>query len=282
VNNLESLVETVRAPSARAGPELGTAGRNSYRVSEQLVDMIRPFRPARPFRLEALPQNLAVDAERSALIVVDMQNDFCHPDGWVASLGVDNARLRTLYDPINAVTAASRRAGVPVLWLNWGVRPDRLNLSPSTQHPFNPEGAGAGLGGEVRGAAGSYRLLAKGEWGAAIVDDLVQEAVDVHVDKHRISGFWDTPLDSILRNLDVTTLVFAGVNADHCVLGTMMDANFKGYDTILIEDCVATTSPDFCLQATLHNIRFCFGFTTSSVSLTAGLAGILSDGTDAA
>ena len=234
--------------------------------------MTRPRRPARPFPLEALPQSLVVDAERSALVVVDMQNDFCHPDGWVASLGVDNIALRAIYAPINAATAAARGASLPVVWVNWGVRPDRLNLSPGTQHPFNPNGAGPGLGGDVHGRGGDYRLLVRDEWGAAIVDELVQDPSDIHVDKQRISGFWDTPLDAILRNLDVTTLLFAGVNADHCVLGTLMDANFKGYDTVLIEDAVATTSPDFCLQATLHNVRFCFGFTTLSLSLTAGLA----------
>jgi len=57
------------------------------------------------------------------------------------------------------------------------------------------------------------------------------------------------------------------VNADHCVLATLMDANFHGYDTILLEDCTATTSPDYCLKATLHNVRFCFGFTMSSHDL---------------
>jgi ureidoacrylate peracid hydrolase len=271
METLKTRSEAARAPN-EDWPQLGTAGRNSYRVSDTVVDMTRPRREMRPFQLEALPQGVVVDAGRCALIVVDMQNDFCHADGWVASLGVDNSRLRALYAPLNAVTAAARTSGVPVLWLNWGVRPDRLNLSPGTQHPFNPDGRGAGLGGEVRGPAGSYKLLVKGEWGARIVDDLVQDPADVHIDKHRISGFWDTPLDAILRNLDVTTLLFAGVNADHCVLGTLMDANFKGYDTIVVEDCVATTSPDFCLDATLHNVRFCFGFTTRSANLTAGLA----------
>jgi nicotinamidase-related amidase len=114
--------------------------------------------------------------------------------------------------------------------------------------------------------------LEKGSWGAQIVEGLERGSRDIYVDKHRISGFWDTPLDAILRNLDVTTLLFAGINADHCVLGTLMDANFHGFDTILIQDCTATTSPDFCLQATLHNVRFCFGFTTTSVELLEGLA----------
>ena len=73
-------------------------------------------------------------------------------------------------------------------------------------------------------------------------------------------GFQDTELDSILRNLAVTTLLFAGVNADQCVLCTLQDANFRGYDCLLLEDCAATTSPDYCMAATLYNVQQCFGF----------------------
>ena len=118
----------------------------------------------------------------------------------------------------------------------------------------------------------SYHLLEKDGWGAELVRGLEREPGDIWIDKHRISGFWDTPLDSILRNLGVTTLLFAGINADHCVYATLMDANFHGYDTIMLEDCVATTSPAFCLEATLHNVRFCFGFTVTASNLLKGLS----------
>ncbi|HVO47794.1 MAG TPA: isochorismatase family cysteine hydrolase [Steroidobacteraceae bacterium] len=229
--------------------------------------MRRSERRVHAVELPALPQRLIVDLARTALIVIDMQNDFCAPDGWMASLGVDVSAARALAHPINLVTAAMRAKGVPIIWLNWGVRADRLNLSPGTHHPFNPTGRGAGLSGELTGVKRTHHLLRQGGWGAQIIEELVQDSTDIRVDKHRISGFWDTPLEAILRNQDVTTLMFAGINADHCVLGTLMDANFHGFDTILLEDCTATTSPDFCLQATLHNVRFCFGFTTTSRQL---------------
>jgi nicotinamidase-related amidase len=251
---------------------LGPDPRNAYRVSDTVVDMRRPSRAVRDVQLRALPQNLVLDLSRTALVVIDMQNDFCAPDGWMASMGVDVSSARALAAPINRATAAMRSEAVPVVWLNWGVRPDRLNLSPSTQHPFNPTGRGAGLSGEVVGPARTHHLLRQGSWGARIIEALVQDPRDIHVDKHRISGFWDTPLEAILRNLDITTVIFAGINADHCVLSTLMDANFHGFDTILLEDCTATTSPDFCLQATLHNVRFCFGFTTTSAELLDSVA----------
>ncbi len=254
-------------PDTQTWPALGTCGRNTYRVSGKHVDMRRPQRPVCAITVQALPQNLVIDLARTALIIIDMQNDFCAGDGWIGSMGIDVKPALALAGPINRTTELLRGKDVPVIWLNWGVRPDRLNLSPGTQHPFNPNGQGPGLAGELAGSSHNYNLLQEGSWGAQIIDTLVQAEDDIHVSKHRISGFWDTPLNSILLNLDIKTVLFAGVNADHCVLGTLMDANFHGYDTILLEDCTATTSPDFCFQATLHNVRFCFGFTTTSENI---------------
>lgn len=251
---------------------LGATNRNAYRVSDQTVDMRRADRQSRDVFIQALPQAAVFDMNRAALVVVDMQNDFCASDGWIASMGIDVSPAQALAEPINQVADAFRAHDAPVIWLNWGVRPDRLNLSPGTLHPFNPNGQAPGLAGEIRNERRTYHVLEEESWGARIIDELRQASSDIHVRKHRISGFWDTPLDAILRNVDVKTVFFAGVNADHCVLGTLMDANFSGYDTILLEDCVATTSPDFCMQATLHNVRFCFGFTTTSSQLTSALS----------
>ena len=105
-------------------------------------------------------------------------------------------------------------------------------------------------------------FLEKDSWAAAVVDELKQEPHDIKVDKYRISGFWDTPLDSILRNLGTKSILFAGVNTDQCVLHSLTDANFLGYGCIMVEDCCATTSPSFCTEATIWNVKKCFGFVT--------------------
>jgi len=129
-------------------------------------------------------------------------------------------------------------------------------------HVYNPSGDGVGLGDPL--PKNGAPVLQAGSWAAAVVDELAPQPSDIRVDKYRMSGFWDTPLDSMLKNLGRTTLLFAGVNADQCVLCTLQDANFLGYDCILLEDCTATTSPDFCWQATLYNVKQCFGFVTDS------------------
>jgi ureidoacrylate peracid hydrolase len=163
---------------------------------------------------------------------------------------------------------------MPVVWVNWGNRPDKLNLSPSLLHVYNRDGRSVGVGDPLPASpVPGSKVLEKGSWSAAVVEELEIAPTDVRIDKYRMSGFWDTPLDSILRNLGVTTLLFGGVNADQCVLATLMDANFLGYDTILLEDCTATTSPEFCWQATLYNVRQCYGFSALSEDLATGLAG---------
>jgi nicotinamidase-related amidase len=197
-----------------------------------------------------------------------MQNDFCHPQGWLASIGVDVTPARAPIAPLQALLPQLRAAGVPVLWVNWGNRQDRLNLSPSLHHVYQPHGVGCGLGDALPNGA---PVLQAGSWAAAVVDELAPLAGDIRVDKYRMSGFPDTPLDSILRNLGVCTLLFAGVNADQCVLCTLQDANFLGYDCLLLEECCATTSPAFCWDATLYNVRQCFGFTLRSADLLKAL-----------
>ncbi|MEE4661472.1 MAG: isochorismatase family cysteine hydrolase [Halieaceae bacterium] len=249
---------------------LGPNPRNQWRVSAAHADLTRPLIAPRPLDLPALPKAITVDAARSAVIVVDMQNDFCHEDGWLAGIGVDVAPARAAIEPINALLPAMRALGMPVIWLNWGNRPDLANISPALQHVYNGDGASAGLG-DKQGER-QARVLERNSWSAQLVEELTVEPGDIRVDKHRMSGFWDTPLDAILRNLRVDTLFFCGVNADQCVLHTLADANFLGYDTVLVEQATTTTSPDYCLQATLYNVRQIFGFTVEAQALAAALA----------
>ena len=254
-----------------AGFPLGSSQRNQWQVNAAQCNLVRPSTAAKPLALKALPQNIIIDLSRTALIVIDMQNDFCHPQGWLASIGVETAPARQPIKPLQATLPLLRNAAVPVVWLNWGNRPDRLNLSPSTLHVYNNDGQSVGLGCALPGAPCSVQqnhVLQADSWGAAVVDELVRAPTDISIDKYRMSGFHDTCLDSVLRNLGIQTILFAGVNADQCVLATLMDANFAGYDCVLLEDCTATTSPVFCQEATLYNVRQCFGFTTYSTGFT--------------
>jgi nicotinamidase-related amidase len=217
----------------------------------------------------AEPVPVTFDPARTALIAVDFQNDFCAEQGWLASIGVDVSVLRPAIELTAGLLPVVRAAGLPVLWLNWGNRPDQANIPPGVAHVYDTTGAGLGIGCPLPGT--ESRVLTKGSWGAALADGLTAEPTDIWVDKYRMSGFWDTPLDSILRNLRVDTLVFAGVNSDQCVYATLIDAACLGYDVIMLTDASATTSPPYCHHAAVYNTRQCFGFTATSAALMAAL-----------
>lgn len=242
---------------------------NAWWVNDQVADISRLALQPRLANLATQTKQLRVDLSKTACLVIDMQNDFCHPDGWLASIGVDVAAARQAIGPLRSLLPELRSAQVPVVWVNWGNRPDLLNISAGLRHVYNPSGAGVGLGDPL--PANDAPVLAKGSWAAAVVDELEAQPQDIWVDKYRMSGFWDTPLDSILRNLGKTTLLFAGVNIDQCVMATLQDANFLGYDCILIHDCSATTSPDYCTQATVYNVNQCFGFVADAAAVAQAL-----------
>lgn len=241
---------------------LGSAPEYKWLVNATHVDMAMPVPRPRPVTIEAQPQKVTIDLNRTAMVVIDMQNDFCAKGGWVDHLGVDYAPDRAPIGPLQRLLPPLRNVKVPVIWVNWGNRPDLMNMPPNQLHLYKPTGTGIGLGEPLPGSGA--HVLEKDSWAAAVVDELEQKPEDIRVDKHRISGFWDTPLDSILRNLGTKTILFAGVNTDQCVLHSLTDANFLGYGCILVDDCCATTSPDYCTNATIFNVKKCFGFVTSS------------------
>jgi len=243
--------------------------RNYWQVSKTDAVLAREAPPLRVVAVDAEPQRVTLDLSACALIVVDMQNDFCSRGGWVDFIGGDCDALMAPVEPLNRLLPALRREQVPIIWVNWGNRPDRLNLSPSILHVYNRDGEGRGIGDPLPG--NGSRVLEKGSWGAAIVSGLDADPNDICVDKYRMSGFWDTPLRSILHNLSVRTVLLAGVNLDQCVMATLQDAVNCGFDAVLLRDCSATNSPSYCVDATLYNIKQCYGFVSSGEALLAAL-----------
>lgn len=237
-------------------PTIGAAPGNRWTINDGTVDLVRSGSAPHPANLACDGVAVTFDRAAAALIIVDMQNAFCHPD----RAGGSDAPSRRPIAPLARLLPVLRKAGVPVIWLNWGNRQDGLNLAPSVLYGFHGWGA-------------TRSFIVRDSFEAAIVDGLEADPRDIRIDKHRVSGFWDTPLDSILRNLGVRSLFFAGVNLDQCVYATLMDAGFLGYDCILLKDCCATSSPDFCTEATLWNVREGFGFVAASGALTAALGG---------
>jgi nicotinamidase-related amidase len=236
--------------------------------TDQRLSFVRPRKRQRIISFSAAPQPVDIDLATTALLVVDMQNDFCHPNGWFAAKGMDASPVFDVIPTIERMTAAARVAGVPVLWLNWGVRPDRANL-PALTIVRGRDGGTPSYG--EHSPSGRGRVLVRDDWGAAIIDDLTVDPCDIVVHKHRISGFWDNELDSVLRRRGITTLLFSGINIDRCVFSTLQDANFLGYDCVLVEDACATVSPAFVRDAVIFLVQKLHGVAARSDAILSAI-----------
>jgi len=257
------------APHAPQEAHFGPSVHNRWSLRAEGVSLVRRAPEPRPLQLDATPQPVEIDLARSALIVVDMQNDFCHAEGWFAQKGLDISAARRPIPVLQALLPAWRAAGAQVLWLNWGIRADRLNLSPTVH--FKGKGRAEAVGYGEHSPIDHGPSLVQGAWGAQLIDALRVAPADVTVHKHRLSGFWDSELDSVLRQQGITTLLFAGINTDRCVFSTLQDAAFLGYDCGLLEDACATASPASVSQSVLYLVRLLHGFVARADALAAAL-----------
>ena len=255
----------------------GPAAHNAWAIdSAGIVSLVRRPAAPRPVRFDAAPQPIEIDVARSALVVVDMQNDFCHPQGWFGQKGIDVRPMRRPIAAIAGLVPVWRQIGGAVVWLNWGVRPDRLNLG-STIHfkgKRGPNGAHDTVGYAERSPIDRGRSLVAGDWGAQLIDEMPTAPGDITVHKHRLSGFWDNELDSILRQQALTTLLFAGVNTDRCVFSTLQDAGFLGYDCVLLADACSTPSPAYVTRAIHFIVQQLHGFVATADALRKSLAAL--------
>lgn len=250
----------------------GPAAHNAWSLTGDGISLVRQARSTIAVQVDALPQRIEIDLARSALVIIDMQNDFCHPEGWFGQKGISVKPMRKPIAVIAGLLPAWRAAGGGVVWLNWGVRPDRLNLSPTIQ--FKGKRSAHGVGYAERSPLDRGLSVVPGEWGAQVVDELAAAPTDIMVFKHRLSGFWDNELDSILRQQGITTLLFAGVNTDRCVFSTLQDAGFLGYDCVLLSDACSTPSPAYVTKAIHFIVQQLHGFVATAAALAPALASL--------
>ncbi len=238
---------------------------------EGVADLTRPRVAPRVVGMSARPDPVSVDMTRSALIVIDMQNDFIAPEGWFAAMrGTDCAPLREVIAPINALAAAFRDHGARVVHVNTGVRADLANLPANAVAKASDLGRRAGFAAPRDAALGP--VMQAGHWGADSDPAILRHPGDITVLKHRYSGFRDNEMDQILRRLDIATLFFAGVNLDRCVFATLIDGAFQGFDPILVRDACETPSPDHARRTICELVELLYGFTTTTTDILRALS----------
>ena len=223
-------------------------------------------------QIAAEPQPINVELDRTALIIIDMQRDFLEPGGFGETLGNDVSRLQAAVKPLQAVLAAARAAGLLVIHTREGHRPDLSDAPPAKVE----RGAPSKRIGD-QGPMG--RILIRGEPGHDIVPELYPIDGEPVIDKPGKGAFYQTDLESMLKNCAIENLIVCGVTTEVCVNTTVREANDRGYRCIVLADCCASYFPEFHAMG-LQMIKAqggIFGWVSDSNNALAALA----RGTDA-
>jgi biuret amidohydrolase len=190
-----------------------------------------------------LPDNLS----HLALVIIDMQRDFLEPGGFGAALGNDVARLQAIVPTLEKLLGAFRDRGLTVIHTQECHKPDLSDCPPSK--------IARGKGTLTIGDPGTMgRILVQGEPGNAIISQLAPLPDEIVILKPGKGAFYNTPLQTILQERGITHLLITGVTTEVCVQTTMREANDRGYECLLVEDCTESYFPEF-KQATLEMVR---------------------------
>lgn len=213
----------------------------------------------------AEPFALPFDQKRTALVIIDMQRDFVEPGGFGEALGNDVSLVRSAIEPCKRVLAAAREAGLLVIHTREGHRPDLADCPPAKL----TRGGKRFIGTD--GPMG--RILVRGEKGHDIIPELYPVTGEPVVDKPGKGAFYQTDLHLMLENHDIHTLIVCGVTTEVCVTTTVREANDRGFECIVPQDCVGSYFPEF-QKAALDMVKAqgaIFGWVSDSAAIVEGL-----------
>ncbi|HTB67757.1 MAG TPA: isochorismatase family cysteine hydrolase [Steroidobacteraceae bacterium] len=217
----------------------------------------------------AFPYEGGLTPETTALMVIDMQVDFCGEGGLATVAGMDLREMRAPIEPIARVLAAARRCSMTVIYTREGHRGNGADLTGVKRFRSRLGGAGVGDPSPIG------RILIRGEPGHAIIPELAPQAQEPIVDKVGSGCFYGTEVEHLLRNRGIRNLIFVGVTTECCVHTSLREASDRGFDNLLLEDCTAGTTPQL-KQAAIDIIRnplTLFGTVGTSQALLQGLSG---------
>jgi len=221
-------------------------------------------------RIPALPYEYEVPGlSQLALVIIDMQRDFLEPGGFGEMLGNDVTQLGSIVSTLKGLLDFCRQKGLTIIHTLEGHQPDLSDCPPSKRK--------RGKGSLTIGDEGPMgRILIRGEPGNAIIPELAPIAGEIVIPKPGKGAFYATELQAILQKRGITHLLFSGVTTEVCVQTTMREANDRGYECLLVEDCTASYFPEF-KQATLEMIRAqggIVGWTSSAQNIQKALSGL--------
>ena len=191
-----------------------------------------------PVTVPADPYPFVFDPAHSGLMVIDMQRDFVEPGGFGETLGNDVSQLRAVIPPLQAALAATRDAGITVIHTREGHLPDLSDCPPAKLTRGEPSL-------RIGDPGPKGRVLIRGEYGHDIIDELAPAEGELVIDKPGKGSFYATGLDDTLRSRGITSLIVTGVTTEVCVHTTVREANDRGYECLVLADCVGSYFPEF-------------------------------------
>lgn len=240
-----------------------------------MVDASESSSPSRVVSIQANPEPITIDTANTAVIVVDMQNDFCTKGGMFDQLGIDVSATGSVIEPIARVLACARESGISVIYLKMGFRPDLSDFGgPDSPNRIKHRHV---VGKTVAAPDGRQsRILIRDTWNTDIVDELRPRASDMVIYKTRYSGFYETELDAILRDRGAKSLIITGVSTSVCVESTLRDAMYRDYRCLLLSDCASEPVGKELSRsnhdASLLVIQELFGWVSISTELVRSLS----------
>lgn len=228
--------------------------------------------------IAAAPGPISLDMGRTAVIVVDMQNDFGSDGGSFQRAGIDISMIRAAVAPTRRVLGAARTLGIKVIYLKMAFRPDLSDAGAADSPNFARHLQLLGLGQSVQAPNGrASRILIRDTWNTDIVEELAPAREDVVVYKHRFSGFFETDLDAILKRSRIKYLIVTGCTTSICVESTIRDAMFRDYSCVLLDDCTGEPIGHALLRsnhdASILTIQSVLGWVSTSDDLIKALKG---------
>ncbi|MDB5414090.1 MAG: rutB [Rubritepida sp.] len=222
------------------------------------------YAPEAPTRssvtLPARPEPIRLNPSETAMIIVDMQNAYAMPGGYLDVAGFDVSGITPVIPLVVKAAAAARAAGMPVIFFQNGFDPSYSDAGTPGSPNWHKSNALKTMRAKPEHAG---KLLARGSWDHALVEELVPAPGDLVVQKTRYSGFFNTNIDSLLRARGIRNIVFTGIATNVCVESSLRDAFHLEYFCVVLEDATHAAGPDFTQKAALYNIETFFGWVST-------------------